>query len=95
MSKPLPTVSDSDLKVREAARELVPLYSPWENPQPWWGLGGMGGVEPAEGDKHRLVLLSNAPPPRRGLGNSFEADIDSLRSLAISLLVYCEAKDQR
>jgi hypothetical protein len=76
-----------------AARALLPLLAPWENPQPWWGLGSLGGVEP-DGDLHRLSVLCY-DWEQRGLGRSHHFELASLRADAISLLVYCAAQDAR
>lgn len=73
--------------IRQAARDLVPLFSPWENPQPWWSLGTLGGVEPSENGEHRFVLAS---AKRSGLYTQLTLPLDQLRAAAIGLLAYCE-----
>jgi len=80
---------DAEYEALEAeATKLVPLLSPWDSPQPSWGLGSFGTVEPSDDGRHRVWMSSLA---RRGLGTETTLDLDQLRAAAITLLVYCEA----
>lgn len=73
--------------IRQAARDLVPLFSPCENAQPWWSLGMLGGVQPSEDGSHLFWLMSQR---RQGMGTELKIDLNQLRASAIGLLAYCE-----
>jgi hypothetical protein len=73
------------------ARQLVPLFNLGGSASPSsWGLGGLGAVFRGEDGKHELALHDDRVA-RRGLLLAIPADLDELRALAISLLVYCAA----
>jgi hypothetical protein len=77
--------------LEEQARELVPLLNPGGSASPSsWGLGGLGTVFRGEDGRHELALHDDRAA-RRGLLLTVPADLDELRALAVSLLVYCAA----
>lgn len=79
--------------IRAAARWLIPLFAPPGRAlQPQWG-AGLVTVEPAGDGQHEVAITHPVCSSFVKRRNSLVATVDlvALRSMAITLLAYCEA----
>lgn len=82
--------------IRAAARDLAPLFGqpPGVPAAPYWG-AGLVLVEPAGDGRHDVAIVHPVCSSFVQRRNSLVATIDlvELRSMAITLLAYCETHD--
>lgn len=81
--------------IRDAARELVPLFSPpGRELSSHWG-AGIVTVEPAGDERHDVAITHPVCSQFVKRRNSLVATVDlvELRATAITLLAYCEQHD--